>query len=156
MARGWVATVPGNYLFLVTVVFRLFCGVDFSAKGTFTPQMRQLVVCYLALLILACGCQGTGGKLQTPVNPAATPGAGMIVTPARGLSGKVVRVNPNSRFVILSFPLGQMPGLEQRMDLYRSSLKVGEVRITGPQRDDKIVADLLAGEAAVGDSAKTP
>lgn len=130
--------------------------VDFFAKETFTPRMRQLVICYLALLILACGCRGTGGKPQTPANVASSPGGGMIVTPAHVLSGKVVRVNPNSRFVVLSFPLGRMPGLEQRMDIYRSNLKVGEIRITGPQRDDKIVADLLAGEAAVGDSAKTP
>jgi hypothetical protein len=29
---------------------------------------------------------------------------------------------------------------------------VGEVRITGPQNDDNIVGDILAGEAALGDS----
>jgi hypothetical protein len=33
-------------------------------------------------------------------------------------------------------------------------LKVGEVKVTGPQREDNIVADLAAGEAEVGDEAR--
>jgi hypothetical protein len=30
-------------------------------------------------------------------------------------------------------------------------LKVGQVRITGPQLDDNIVADVITGELALGD-----
>jgi hypothetical protein len=82
--------------------------------------------------------------------------SGPIITPAYVLTGKVVRVNPTSRFIVISFPLGRMPSLEQRMDVYRSKLKVGEIRVTGPQRDDKVVADLLSGDAALGDEVRAP
>jgi hypothetical protein len=33
-------------------------------------------------------------------------------------------------------------------------LKAGEVKITGPQRDSDIVADLTAGDAQVGDDVR--
>jgi hypothetical protein len=38
--------------------------------------------------------------------------------------------------------------------LYRRGLKVAEVRIAGPQYDDNIVADVLEGEAELGDEAR--
>jgi hypothetical protein len=41
------------------------------------------------------------------------------------------------------------------MNLYRRGLKVGEVKVTGPAREDNIVADLVAGEAEVGDEARS-
>ena len=63
-------------------------------------------------------------------------------------------VNAAARCVVLNFPLSRMPALEQRLSLYRRGLKVGEVQVTGPQREDNIVADLVAGEAEVGDEAR--
>ncbi len=33
-------------------------------------------------------------------------------------------------------------------------MKVGEVKITGPQQDNNIVADLVTGEAQVGDDVR--
>jgi hypothetical protein len=73
-----------------------------------------------------------------------------IVTPDNSLSARVVSYNAAGRFVVLSFPPGQMPKLEQTLFLYRDGMKVGEVKITGPQRENNIVADLIAGEAQVG------
>jgi len=40
------------------------------------------------------------------------------------------------------------------MFLYRNGLKAGEVKITGPQRDNDVVADLVTGTAQVGDEAR--
>jgi hypothetical protein len=76
----------------------------------------------------------------------------LIVTPQEGLEGKIAWVNSNLRFVVITFPVGQMPALDQRLNVYRRGLKVGEVRITGPQRDDSIVGDLVTGEAGTGDA----
>jgi len=87
----------------------------------------------------------------TPV--AATPGT-LIVTPGGGLAGKVARYNDAGRFVVLEFPVGHMPALEQRLFVYRNGLKVGELKVTGPQRDDHIVADLTNGEAQDGDEVR--
>jgi hypothetical protein len=33
-------------------------------------------------------------------------------------------------------------------------LKVAEVKVTGPQRDNNIVADLVSGDAQVGDEVR--
>jgi hypothetical protein len=80
---------------------------------------------------------------------------GLIVTPENAWVGKVVLVDATARCVVLNFPLGKVPGVEQRLSLYRRGLKVAEVKVTGPQREDNIVADLVAGEAGVGDEARS-
>jgi len=36
--------------------------------------------------------------------------------------------------------------------LYRGGLKTAEVRVTGPQHENNIVADLISGDAQVGDT----
>ena len=51
------------------------------------------------------------------------------------------------RFVVLDFPVGKMPALDQTLFVFRQGLKVGEVKITGPERDHNTVADLISGEA---------
>ncbi len=77
-----------------------------------------------------------------------------IVTPDASLTGKVARYNETGRFVVLEFPIAHLPGLGQRLFVYRDGLKIGEVRVTGPQRDDHTVADLTAGEAQPGDEVR--
>jgi len=67
---------------------------------------------------------------------------------------KVVSYNSVGRFVVLNFPIGQSPKMDQTVFIYRNGLKVGELKVTGPQRDNNIVADLVSGEARVGDEAR--
>ena len=66
----------------------------------------------------------------------------------------MARYNDAGRFVVLEFPVGHMPASEQRLFVYRGGLKVGEIKVTGPQRDDHIVADLTGGEAQAGDEVR--
>jgi hypothetical protein len=68
--------------------------------------------------------------------------------------GKVASVNPDSRFVIIDFTLSQLPALEKRMGVYRQEQKVGEVKISGPARDQNIAADIVLGDAKVGDEVR--
>jgi hypothetical protein len=75
----------------------------------------------------------------------------LIVTPAITSKGKVMRVNESARFAVLNFPIGTLPPMGQRLDVYRHGLKVGEVKVTGPQQDDNTVADITNGEAQEGD-----
>jgi hypothetical protein len=128
--------------------------------------MRTL---FPAILLCALALAGCTGKKAVAPPPAASPRAGstaapvrtagtnqmLIVTPENALVGKVALVNNGARFVVLNFPLGKMAAAEQRLNLYRRGLKVGEVRVTGPQREDNTVADLVAGEAEVGDEARS-
>jgi hypothetical protein len=88
---------------------------------------------------------------STKVIPAKT---NLIVTPAEGIAGKVVSVNSVGKFVVLSFPLAQMPAFEHQLNVYRRGLKVAELKVTGPKLDDTIVADVVQGNAEVGDDVR--
>ena len=83
-------------------------------------------------------------KKPAPVSPP-------VVTATETLRGKVIKFAEQGRFVILEFPLTQMPANGRRLFLYRNDLKVGEVQVTGPRREEHTVADLLQGEAQAGD-----
>ena len=115
---------------------------------------------FFALILAALAVSGcvTHHAAPTPSSPPATPGISTnpepIVTPDTSLSAKVVRYNSVGRFVVLSFPVGQMPQMGQVLFIYRAGMKVGEAKITGPQRDNDIVADLTTGDAGAGDDVR--
>jgi len=113
----------------------------------------SLLVVLLGGVMISLGCAGKrGGGEQTGVFSGGDPK--LIVTPETALVGSVSRSNPAGRFVVLNFQVGRLPAIDQRFNVYRRGLKVGEVKVTGPQHDDNIVADILAGEAAAGDQVR--
>ena len=117
----------------------------------------RIVLCGLVLasaLLAACVARKAAPNSSSIQGSTNSTTAKLIVTPELGLIGRVVAVNLSSRFVVLNFPVGYLPALEQRLHLYRQGLKVGEVKVTGPQQDDNIVADLVVGESQVGDEAR--
>jgi hypothetical protein len=123
--------------------------------------MRHLFgLATLLVLLLSSGCFGrkSPAPVQTSrpsvVGTNAAAGDKLIVTPAEGLNGKVSRVNTTLRFVVITFPIGQMAEINQRLYIYRHGLKVGEATVTGPQREDSIVADITAGDSEVGDEVR--
>jgi hypothetical protein len=128
--------------------------------------MKMFFVTILAAAVVCSGCglfrKGDSpsshppaltaqAQPATPSNSPPTNAPKLIVTPGSGVAGKVAVYNDAGRFVVLDFPIGQVPPAEQRMFVYRNGLKVGEVRITGPARDNHTVADIVAGEAQRGD-----
>jgi hypothetical protein len=74
--------------------------------------------------------------------------------PDTALQGKVVSINASLRFVVLNFPVGRMAAVDQLMIVYRQGQKVGEIKVTGPQQDDNIIADVTTGDAQVGDEVR--
>ena len=89
--------------------------------------------------------------------PAPTPAPEerkATVVPDTSLAGKVVSVNANLRFVVLNFPIGHMAAVDQQLNVYRQGQKVGVVKVTGPQQDDNIIADISEGEAQAGDEVR--
>jgi hypothetical protein len=112
----------------------LGCRGDKAPENTATPQFQDY-------------------SNTSPTNLAA--GQKFIVTPVDGRNGRVSSVNQSLRFAVLTFPVGHLPNLNQHLSLYRHGLKVGEVNVTGPQRDDSIVADVVIGEAQAGDEVRT-
>jgi hypothetical protein len=47
-----------------------------------------------------------------------------------------------------------MPEAGQTLFLYRAGVKVGQIKITGPQRDNDTVGDLADGDAQEGDDVR--
>ncbi len=116
------------------------------------------------LLAAACTREGRGrgtapGAAHTPrthapttARPGDSPEAAFPqVTPVIPVQGRVVFLNPRLRFVIVDFAFHRLPQLEQRLGVFRSGRRVGEVRISGPADGTRIAADVMAGEADVGD-----
>ena len=113
--------------------------------------MKWLTFALLAFsgfLITGCVHETTAAR---PAVPKAAP---LIVTPDSSVSGKVVSYNSFGRFVVVNFPSHQMPKLDQQLFLYRNGLKIAQIKITGPQNEDNIVADLMTGDAQIGDEVR--
>jgi hypothetical protein len=106
----------------------------------------------LALALAVTGCFHHSSNQAPP--PPSTTIAKPIVTPDTSFSAKVISVNNVGRFVVLSFPPDQMPKVNQPLFLYRAGLKVADVKVTGPQQENNIVADLLSGDAQIGDTVR--
>lgn len=120
-----------------------------SAVNFIISKMKSPVLFLMLLALGLSGCSSSQPKTK-PVAKSSAPAA--IVTPDFSLAAKVISVNPVGRFVVLSFPSGVLPKIDQTMFLYRGGLKVAELRVTGPQQESNIVADITSGEAQVGDT----
>src|SRR5215510_11616093 len=117
--------------------------------------MRVLVLAILLAVSVGSGCARK--KHAAPKSPGAvggSPNQNFIVTPDTSLSGKVSSVNVEGRFVVLTFPPGHLPTPEQQLNIYRRGLKTGVVKVTGQQLNENVIADIINGDAAVGDEAR--
>ncbi len=124
--------------------------------------MRLSVSLVLVALLSGCSLWPWQNKSEAPVAAKSTPATNavvaekngkdkLIVTPETLPVGKVVRVNETARFAVLNFPIGNMPQPQQMMNVYRRGLKVGEVKVTALRQDNNTVADIVKGEAQIGD-----
>jgi hypothetical protein len=131
--------------------------IDLSAMRHFTAAMRRFLGLVLSGLLFA-GCATHHAKTDQP--DAVAPGtkeakAKVIMTPDALLTGKVVSLNAGARFVVANFPVSGVPAAGQTLDAYRQGLKVGEVKISNFQQGDNTVADIVTGEAQVGDELRS-
>lgn len=137
--------------------------VDAAPTHDLTRRMKTAV--YFAGLLAVLASTGCifGKHKQTPppavVDLSGRPAANantntFLVTPDETITGRVVRVNDELRFVVLRFPLGQVPAPGSRMNIFRNGAIVGEIKVTGPQRDENSVADIVFGDAQKGDEVR--
>ena len=118
--------------------------------------MRILLSVMLLLALVVSGCSWMkGSKKPAKEQPRTTTQETQPAEPGNAAAGKVALVNGAGRFVVLNFPLGKMAAVDQHLFVYHRSSKVGEVKITGPQHGENIVADLVSGKAEVGDEVRT-
>lgn len=140
--------------------------IDAAAARDLTASMNKLIgaaILSVALPAILAGCardKAETGQFQDYSGTIASPNTSpvvddqLIVTLEQGMNGKVSSANPNLRFVVLTFPLGHVPAVGRHLSLYRRGLKVAEITVTGPQSEDNIVADVVAGEPEVGDEVR--
>jgi hypothetical protein len=107
------------------------------------------------------GCSGSRSSANTGARPSQnsvirTNAASVTVSPATNAStaGRVARVNSGGGFVILSYPLGKLPPVGKRLNVYRDGMKVGELKVSEPQYQQNTAADITAGEAQAGDEVR--
>ena len=116
----------------------------------------------MVVVLSGCALWPWGKKGETSSAKTATPATNnvvadksgkdnLIITSGTALVGKVVRVNETARFAVLNFPVGNLPQPQQLMNVYRRGLKVGEVKVTALRQDNNTVADIVKGEAQIGD-----
>jgi len=67
---------------------------------------------------------------------------------------KVVSVSSQHGFVVIDFGSGIMPAAGTQVAIFRGYKRVGTVRITEPTRAPFGTADIVEGEARVGDEAR--
>lgn len=131
---------------------------------------KLLPVSLLTLAMALSGCAWTGRQMPwhhststsnpqpasapQPAPVSAKPHSPTIVAPDQSLVAKVLTVNTVGRFVVLNFPVGRLPKLDQHLFLYRAGLKTAEVKVVGPQQDTSIVADIISGDAQAGDTVR--
>ncbi|MGC8742863.1 MAG: hypothetical protein ACP5T0_03155 [Verrucomicrobiia bacterium] len=120
-----------------------------------------IIICIISIALF-CGCKVFGKKgsvsdyrqvgekkVKTEkIQPQPSPVLQSV------LSGRVKSVNEKAGFVILNFPIGKMPAIGQRLWVYRNDTRVGAVKVTGPQMDFNIAADIIEGEAKIDDEAR--
>lgn len=119
-------------------------------------MVKPAAVLLLALVVVTTGCFGRGGKPAGPSETAfkVSPLEGrtnLVIKPAASAVGRVASVNLQGRFVVMSFPLGQVPTNDSRLAVFHAGAKVGEIKVTGPAQENLTVGDITAGAADEGD-----
>lgn len=118
---------------------------------------------WLAAALAAAGCTTKKNIYGTSEQPPASPGVtaaspkppAVIVTPATGTRGRITSVNLTARHVVVSYPIGiPLPVVDQKLFVFRTGLKVAELKVSKERIDVNLVADITSGECRAGDEVR--
>jgi hypothetical protein len=108
------------------------------------------IVCWVTVVGLLAGCAIWKPKHEQ-VKVSEPEHKRPVVTQETMLVGKVISVKADLGFAVLNFPVGSVPGFDRHLSVYRQGVKIGEVKVTGPQQEDNIVGDIVSGQVQPGD-----
>ncbi len=91
----------------------------------------------------------SAGATTSPTNAAAAKAT--MLLPA---SGRIHSVSPVAPFVVVDYILGGMPPLQSTLDVFRAGQKVGQVRLSGPEQNGFVAADILSGILQIDDEVR--
>jgi hypothetical protein len=139
----------------------LFCCQFFLLVNNFAlMELPKIVPLMIALAFAGCKSSPKGPeakaapRITAQTNEPGMPGGKPVVRPVDGVSGRVISVKDDLRFVIIDFPNQKLPRLDQRLAVYRAGQKVAEVKVSGPIRGTSIAADITAGDPQFGDQVR--
>lgn len=99
-----------------------------------------------------------GGRLtrsEGPANAGSTNAAAATQAPVLlPASGRIHSVSPVAPFVVVDYILGGMPPLQSTLDVFRGGQKVGQIRLSGPEQNGFVAADILSGILQVDDEVR--
>ncbi len=113
--------------------------------------MRTLL---LALLLGAIAVSGCAKKKNPSGSTDAAKSGKPVVRAEKSVLGRVAKVNEVGRFVVLNFATGKFPAQDQKLVVYRRDVKVAELKATGPQNGENMVADIVSGEPELNDEVR--
>lgn len=120
---------------------------------------RTKSIALLALLVLGTsGCFWRREKAEKPPAAFTVKSSGgntnLTMAPAASAVGRVASVNPQAKFAVVIFPIGQVPPTGTRLSVFHAGTKAGELKITGPTQDTLTVGDIVSGAAQEGDEVR--
>lgn len=104
---------------------------------------------------LPTAASAKGGGLVAPLTATATTNITARAPSALPASGRVHSLNPGLRFLVVDYTLGNMPALGSRLNVYRNNEKIGEIKLSGPERNGFVAADIVDGILQVDDEVRT-
>src|SRR5579871_1441389 len=139
--------------------------IDEVTVADLTPAMRTTIFCAALLLVWSLtGCfWRKDGKHQPQYAPIGTSDSNtnapdtnnvFTITPAQGAIGRVASVNSSLNFVVVTYPIGQLPSVGAQIFVYRNGIRAAELKVSLPQQEDNTVADIVSGNVLVGDEVR--
>ena len=77
-----------------------------------------------------------------------------LMTPATSPVGRIARINKEGNFAVISFPIGQLPANGTVLGVYHAGTKSGQIRISGPAKENLTVGDFIAGSGQEDDEVR--
>jgi hypothetical protein len=131
----------------------------------------RIILATLCVSLLIAGCATKKDSASVTATKASSKSAPKTAPPVKSPSltvtngntimtlsdtqyGKVYSINTALHFAVLDYSLNTLPNIGDRLFIYRQGIKVGEVRVSGPQMNNNIVADIVAGELKIGDEVR--
>lgn len=142
-----------------------------ARSPAFTRLSMRLASIALVALVGLAGCQSPDNETSRTLEPTPTKGGGLVANRSPGSGsgptnsaaaapvvlptrGRVHMVNPGLRFVVIDYTLGGVPPLQSLLSVFRGTEKVGQVRLSGPERNGFVAADIVEGYLQVDDEVR--
>jgi hypothetical protein len=114
----------------------------------------------MGVLISASGCFRQKKATERPPSAftvrSPSGNTNVAMTPLLSPVGRIFSVNTQAQFVVVTFPVGDLPQNNARFSIFRGGTKVGDIKITIPPAPvgNGVSADIVAGTAQDGDEVR--